>query len=510
MRLLYIDIDSLRPDHLGCYGYHRNTSPAIDSLARDGLVCRNTFTSDAPCLPSRTAFYSGRFGIQTGVVGHGRTAAEPKRMGFTRGFRDSFVDQGLAMTLESAGLHTAMISPFGRRHAAHWFYAGFREIHNTGMNGEESAEHVMPVARRWFESNAGRDNWYMHLNFWDPHTNYRVPESYGEPFANDPLPAHLDDDELIARHFKMVGPHSAQDLGMYRGGLNPRLPRTVDAVRDRATMKKWIDGYDTAIRYVDDQVAWIIQHLKDTGVYDQTAIIISADHGENQGELGIYGEHGTADIGTCRIPMIIKWPGTEGGRIDDGLHYNVDWAPTVAQLLGREPCELWDGQSYAPTILHGEDCGRDDLVISQCCHVCQRSVRWGDLIYIRTYHDGFHLFPDEMLFDLSQDPHELNDIAGEHPERCREGAWRLARWHDQQMKKMAIHCSDSVDPLWTVMRENGPFHAGLPEHPQTLAQRTASPLPAYLKRLEETGRSEGAQALRNQYRAYLSKDDGNP
>ena len=59
MRILYIDIDTLRPDHLGCYGYHRGTSPSIDRLAADGVRFENCYVSDAPCLPSRAALYSG-------------------------------------------------------------------------------------------------------------------------------------------------------------------------------------------------------------------------------------------------------------------------------------------------------------------------------------------------------------------------------------------------------------------------------------------------------------------
>ena len=77
MRILYIDIDSLRPDHLGCYGYHRDTSPAIDRLAAEGVRFENVYVSDAPCLPSRTALWSGRFGFRTGVVNHAGTAAQP-------------------------------------------------------------------------------------------------------------------------------------------------------------------------------------------------------------------------------------------------------------------------------------------------------------------------------------------------------------------------------------------------------------------------------------------------
>jgi hypothetical protein len=75
-----------------------------------------------------------------------------------------------------------MISPFGQRHAAHWFYAGFNEVHNTGKGGMESAEEVMPVVMKWMQDNASRDKWYQHINFWDAHTPYRVPMSYGHPF----------------------------------------------------------------------------------------------------------------------------------------------------------------------------------------------------------------------------------------------------------------------------------------------------------------------------------------
>ncbi len=59
MRILYFDIDTLRADHLGCYGYHRNTSPTIDTVAKDAVRFDNCYVSDAPCLPSRSATWSG-------------------------------------------------------------------------------------------------------------------------------------------------------------------------------------------------------------------------------------------------------------------------------------------------------------------------------------------------------------------------------------------------------------------------------------------------------------------
>ena len=494
MRILYIDIDSQRPDHLGCYGYHRKTSPAIDQLAREGLLCERVYTPDAPCLPSRSALYSGRFGIQTGVVGHSGIASQPKVEGpESRGFQDTFSEKGLAGKLQKLGFHTAVISPFGARHSAHWFYAGFKEMHNTGKDGMESAEEVMPTVDKWLAHWAAKDKWYLHINFWDVHTPARVPMEFGEPFANDPIPEWLNDEDLIRRHNKMPGPKSSLDISMWDDREKPHWPRYIGKVTDRAGMKKLIDGYDTGIRYVDDQIARIVATLKKAGVYEDTAIIISGDHGENLGELGIYTEHGTADEATCHIPMIIKYPGGVKGARDPGFHYNLDLVPTLIELLGGKEESIWDGKSFADTVRQGTNTGRAEVVMSHCCHTCQRSVRWDKWLYICTYHDWFHLFPREMVFDLESDPHEQNDLSGKRPDICQEGAWRLSRWHDAQMQKMAVTSSDSVDPLWTVIREG---RAILNGHDKPGG---APQFNRYLERLDATGRKEGADALRRKY-----------
>jgi len=93
MRIVYIDIDTLRPDHLGCYGYERNTSPHIDNIAKEGTIFSECYASDVPCLPSRASFFTGRFGIHSGIVGHGGTAADMRLTGLERGFEDQFKAQ---------------------------------------------------------------------------------------------------------------------------------------------------------------------------------------------------------------------------------------------------------------------------------------------------------------------------------------------------------------------------------------------------------------------------------
>jgi arylsulfatase A-like enzyme len=137
------------------------------------------------------------------------------------------------------------------------------------------------------------------------------------------------------------------------------------------------------------------------------------------------------------------------------LHYNLDLPPTLAELFGKPAPECWDGRSYLPAVVKGEECGRESLVLGQCAHGCQRSVRFGKWIYIRTYHDHYHLFPKEMLFDIENDPHEQHNVAAENVGICRQAAHIMLEWHDEMMAKG----SSDRDPLWTVMHEGGPFHS---------------------------------------------------
>ena len=93
MRVLFIDIDTLRPDHMGCYGYHRDTTPNMDRVCAEGIRFDQYYCSDAPCLPSRASLVSGMFGIRNGAVGHGGTAADRRLTGPRRDFTD-IMDEG--------------------------------------------------------------------------------------------------------------------------------------------------------------------------------------------------------------------------------------------------------------------------------------------------------------------------------------------------------------------------------------------------------------------------------
>jgi choline-sulfatase len=479
MRILYIDIDSLRPDNLGCYGYGRDTSPNIDALARDAVRFDECYVTDAPCLPSRTALWSGRNGFHTGVVGHGGTAAQPFVEGPTRGFRDRFGTTGWLAALRQAGFHTVTISSFGERHSAWHWYAGYNEVHNPGKRGLERADEVNAIALEWLGRNATRDNWFLHINYWDPHTPYRTPPEFGDPFIEEPLPAWLTE-EVRRRHWDSFGPHSAQEPHEWGGETfyrqYPRVPESLDSPE---ALRRWIDAYDTGILYADAHLGRVLNALADAGVLDETAVIISADHGENLGELNVWGDHQTADAITCRVPLLVRWPElTDGGRVDRALHHHYDWAATLIELVGGQVPSDWDGRPFTTAFREGYEAGRPFLVTSQGAWACQRGIRFDHYLCLRTYHAGYKDLAPIMLFDLADDPHEQHDLAPERPDLVARAMALLADWQHEMM----LTARTNVDPLLTVLQEGGPLH-------------TQGKLSAYLARLRATGRGQHADRL---------------
>lgn len=486
MRVLLFDIDTLRSDHLGCYGYGRDTSPAIDAIAAEGVRFADYYCPNAPCLPARASLITGQYGIHNGVVGHGGTAADLRLQGAQRSFTDACSENGLFMQFRRAGMHTVSFSSFAERHSAWWFNAGFNECYNVGKRGGESAEMITPQVLDWLNRNGEQDNWMLHVHYWDPHTPYRTPAAYESRFAQQPLPEDWIDADVFAQHLLHIGPHSANEINMWNDDTFTQWPKHPGKLETCEDAKHFLDLYDDGVRFTDDNIAQILSLLKQKGLYDDDlAIIVTSDHGEDLGELGLYGEHALADEPVCHIPMIIKWPGARKGAVANGFHDNVDLLPTVQELLHIQPADnqyLCDGISYAKTLWTGESCARPYAVLTQCAHVCQRSVRFDHYVYLRTIHGGYHLFPREMLFDLTADPHEQHNLAEAFPALCAKGAKMILDWQEEMLKTS----KSEIDPMWTVMREGGPEHC-------------RGHLQNYMERIAHTPRAYGIPLLQQQY-----------
>jgi choline-sulfatase len=171
--------------------------------------------------------------------------------------------------------------------------------------------------------------------------------------------------------------------------------RQPQQVTDMEDVQSVFDGYDTGVRFGDHHVGQILNVLGDMGLRDETGVVVSADHGENLGELGIYCDHQTADEPTTHLPLVLQWPGMGAlaGRSEPGLHYQIDVMATVLELFGAKVPKRWDGVSFAADLLSGAPRGRDYLVLSHAAWTAQRSVRFDRWICIRTYYDAFHGFP---------------------------------------------------------------------------------------------------------------------
>ncbi|MGH8144170.1 MAG: sulfatase family protein, partial [Steroidobacteraceae bacterium] len=232
----------------------------------------------------------------------------------------------------------------------------------------------------------------------------------------------------------------------------------------------------------DEYVGRLLQLLGDLGVERDTAVMLSADHGETLGELNIYCDHQTADEYTTHIPMILRWPGLGTGR-RAALHYQIDVTATLLELLGQSVPASWDGQSFAAGLKIGTDDGRDHLVVSQGAWTCQRGVRFDNWMLISTLHDGYHLFDDVMLFDLKNDPFEQKNLALARADITGRGLLLLSQWQSHMIARAAR----GRDPLENVVLEGGPYHV-------------RGQLPAYLERLRVTGRGDQAALLGAKYR----------
>jgi arylsulfatase A-like enzyme len=432
MKIIYVDVDSLRPDHTGAYGYGRNITPNLDEMAKNSVVFDRYYCSDSPCLPSRTALTSGQHGITNGVIGH---FGDDARFRLDAGHAPHPFRPLLGQALNTAGYTCAAVSSFAERHRAYYFMGNFREnVQVTPDMGDEPADMITDAALDWIEKHRNVENWYLHVTYWDPHTDYLQDESWtAKAAASGPAPA-WPDQEAIDAHAEVYGARSALDLHYSAGPRKSRVPHNMpDEIRTRADFEHLINGYDGAIHYWDSEFGRLRRTIEEMGLADEVAIVVSSDHGESFGELGLYAEHGLASEPVHRLPMIVHWPGITdqpgvAATRNDALLYNIDYAPTILDLLGITQPEKWQGRSYAPAVRGGAIESRPYLVWGHGAHTYQRAVRTRDHLYIRTYHPGCFRAELESLFNVTEDPFLTQNLIDIEPDLAAQMRSNLMEW----------------------------------------------------------------------------------
>jgi len=446
LRIFFFDIDCLRPDHLGCYGYNRPTSPTIDRIASEGIRFERYYTGSSPCLPSRACLFSGRFGIRNGIVSN---VGEGARFYIRkRPYGGPQPDNTMLMRqLRSHGIETIAFSNFADRHNAWWFTCGWTEFHTPNLKaGGETADEVNEPALRWLRHNAKRDNYLFYVNYWDVHRPYKMDPSWAKRYEGYPI-QEWPDEETIRRHQSIDGHFTAQR--QFRDGKSP-FPLMPGSISNRRDFEHLINGYDAAIAYTDAHVKAILDELERQDVLDDAILIVSADHGDAFGEHGIYSDHVCADECIHHIPLIIRWPGvTPENAASDALLYNVDLSATLCELLDIPVPDDWDGVSFADNVRGKSNAGHEYLVWDHGLYAVQRAVRTRTHLMVRTYHRFEYPFKPVELYDIPRDPYQTKDISKDKPEIVQLCDSYLSEWIQIQKSKGHV----ITDPIDTILKD---------------------------------------------------------
>ena len=320
--VILVVVDTLRADHLGCYGYERTTSPFIDSLASRAVLFEDVTSASSHTVPSVislwSAVYPHRHGNQ--YFPHTNSFRAPRKR-----VRPHVPDslRLLSEYLGSAGYRTAAVVTNPWMQPRYGFARGFddyRFLHNARWTDHQGAARVNEVARGLLEE-WGDAPFFLYLHYMDVHGPYEPPGAYREQFTG-----------------------GSRGSDVYRNGPLPDA-KPLDVGFTRAL-------YDGGIRGFDDELRALVSHLAARGILESTLLVFAADHGEEFHEHGGMGHGWTLYEEVTRTPLFFVHPalGAAGRRVS-GPVSTVDILPTLLELVGADVPSGLDGISLAPWIL---------------------------------------------------------------------------------------------------------------------------------------------------------------
>jgi arylsulfatase A-like enzyme len=381
--VLVLLVDALRADHLGAYGYERETSPAIDSLAQDGVLFSQTIAQSTFTKSSIASLFTGRNVYQHGVY-WGSHKENPQHI--TSDLL-SLEEHTLAEHLATAGYLTSAWVQNSHLRGFMGFSQGF-------VNYQDQQGSIATIHRRFFrflKTGARRYPFFTYLHYIDLHDPYRPPAPYDTLFGTF-------EDVYSGVDFSNWGSY----LKAVREGRQQLSAQEVEQLRAY---------YDGLIRLVDDELARLFAELKRSGLYDQTLIILTSDHGDAFLEHGFISHSTTPYEELVRVPLIVKFPKGvhRGQRVEEQVRL-VDVMPTVLALAGvEEDLEGVAGCSLLPLL--GESL---DLRSPDCTHAVSEIAEEGrePTLAVRTSRYKLIRFAggNEELYDLEKDPGEQNPI----------------------------------------------------------------------------------------------------
>ena len=397
--IILISVDSLRADHLSCYGYRRKTSPNVDLLANEGTLFTRALSVTSWTLPAHLSML---------------TSLTPEALGVF-GMHDGLDTQRitLAEILRQNGYATAgfvsgpfLYSNYGYNQGFE-YYDDFtiKFVSNKVAQSGITSPALTAVVQEWLKKNHER-RFFLFLHYWDVHYDYIPPSPY---------------DKLFARRYR--GTVDGRNFN-----LNPQIKKGMKQ-RDLAHV---IALYDGEIAYTDFYIGKLISSLKRLNVFDNSLIIFTADHGDEFLEHGGKGHRRTLYHEVLRVPLIMKFPAAAGfpkGKTVDATASILDIMPTILSYLGLETPPVSDGQELLSSLKGHRPNSNRNLFASLQQDLY--AVQSGNLKFIA----NLKSFQNE-LYDLSNDPQEQHNLfrEGNH-DKIDEHERMLLNWLNKKRQK---------------------------------------------------------------------------
>lgn len=425
MRTIFVSLDTTRADRLPGSAYPRALTPNLARLAEDSAVFTRCFASDIPTQPSHTSVFTGRFGVNSGIVSHF----------FGPAALNEDVAWLPAMMRDSGHATGAVDHLFAMKD---WFIRGYDDYMPPPGRSRSPGSVVNGIAFDWLDRHHDED-FFLFLHFWDAHIPYLPPEPYVSRYTarsrtwTDP---DLDRKLRSRPSYPLFYRNNYQHLGEI-----PNLDYLADL-------------YDAEIASLDAEIGCLVERLAELGILDDTLLVVFGDHGEVMTEHDSWFDHAGLYDAVTHVPLMIRDPRRIRPGWHDSLVQLVDVFPTVAELAGLSAPPDIDGMSLLPMIDGARREHRDAVFLSECTWQATRGVRTADWKLIRCWDPGIYSSPGLELYHLPSDPHEQVNLATTQLDTAATMDKQLSQWLDAQLQ-------DRSDPFDDVLAVGLPAVARL-------------------------------------------------
>ena len=435
--VVLISLDTVRADHIGCYGYELGATPNIDRLAAEGVRFERAITAAPTTLASHASLMTGTYPHRHGVPRNGFVLSDENTTLAERLKEHEFT------TAAFVGSY-ALASPFGLKQGFDVYDEKFEtEVGRSGVyQSQRSARAVTQAALKWFEE-ADPDRAFVFLHYFDAHAPYAPENSLSPPVGLDALSrrAKMHQSRWMSNPPGWEAPLSS--------GLPAELVGAVDGSKLDLDDDVIVSQYHREISNLDAALAPLFEFFRDPERARDTLIVLTADHGESFYEHADFFNHGLwLHDSTVHVPLIVHAPGLDARRVAPTVS-SVDVAPTVLDLLELPRAGGLDGRTLGP-LVRGAALERGPVFseATQPTHPSFESGEWANARKPRCIVDGrwklirAPYLAREQLFDIELDPGERKDLIGSRDHEVvatlatlRE---RLDEW-DGSAKPLASH-----------------------------------------------------------------------